>query len=322
MNHKQIRKFLSCLGADPGETYESEKWITTSCPLAPWTHDSGKDSNPSFAIACKPGGESWFHCFTCEKGDLLFLIQLLKKYGAKKPKYDLRKALELLADEEEDDVLITIKDFEAPPPHKELILPWDEAWLDTFFKASAVPVAMEYLNGRNVGGGMVESLDIRWDGSRECVSFPIRDWDGRLCGLRGRRISGGYYDYGGPDNHRNKQVWYGEHSLDTSKPVVMVESVFDLASTARVYENIAAPLSVGIGKAKAKRMESALQLVTLFDNGVGGDKARAIIDKYLPSSNRVHCCPPKHRDDPGEMTVEELCKVLSPHVKLTVDMVA
>lgn len=320
MNHLQIRKFLKALGSDPGETYEHEQWVVASCPLAPWTHDSGTDANPSFAINCKPNGESYFHCFTCRSGDLLRLLELLKNYGAKKPKYNIRVAMAVLAEEEEDNVSLDIKDFDAPPLDIIKTVPWDEDWLDTFWKAVNVPVAMGYLNGRDVDEERALDLDIRWDGSREAVCFPVRDFEGQLVGLRGRRIDGGYYDYGGPKNHRNKLVWYGEERITFSRPVLLVESVFDFASAIRVYGNILAPLTVGISEPKIKRIGAALDVVTLFDNGKGGDKARDLIDKYLPSSIRVHCNPPEHRDDPGEMTVKELCKVLADKLKITVDI--
>ena len=250
MNHQQIRKFLKALGSDPGETYEHEQWIVTSCPLAPWTHDSGTDSNPSFAINCKPSGESYYHCFTCKSGDLLSLLQLLKGYGAQKPKYNIKEAMEVLAEEEEDDVSLDIKDFDAPSPDIIETVPWPNDWLDTFWKATQVPAAMEYLNGRNVDEGTTVPLDIRWDGSKEALCFPVRDWVGRLVGLRGRRIEGGYHDYAGPLNHRNKLVWYGEHNVMLDAPVLIVESVFDFASAWRVYKNIVAPLSVGMSPAK------------------------------------------------------------------------
>ncbi len=319
MNHIQIRKFLKALGSDPGETYEHEQWIVASCPLAPWTHDSGTDANPSFAINCKPNGESHFHCFTCRSGDLLRLLELLRSYGAKKPKYNIKAAMEVLAEEEESDVTLDIKDFDEPPLDLIKTVPWPEDWLDTFWKAINVPVAMEYLNGRNVDKETAVALDIRWDGQKSAVCFPVRDWDGRLVGLRGRRIEGGYHDYGGPLNHRNKLVWFGESTVDLEAPVLMVESVFDVSSAWRVYKNIVAPFSVGMSPAKMTRMYGALDIVTLFDNGKGGDKARDLIESYFDSAVKVHCKPPEHRDDPGEMTVEELCNVLEDKLKLTID---
>lgn len=314
MTPSQVQSFLAALGAT--NVQPRGGWVSASCPLAPWTHDSGTDSNPSFAISCKPGKESIFNCYACEHGDLLHLVQLLKKYGAKKPRYDLRRALEVLA-EDDGDITLAIKDYDQTwKEDKEEIIPWSESWLSTFMPAWKVPLAMEYLNGRSVSGKLAELYDIRWDGGRECVSFPVRDFEGRLCGLRGRRLGGGYYDYGGPLGHRNKQVWLGEERVDLSRTVVFVESVFDAVSVARVYGNVAAPLTVGMSKAKVRRMESALDIVTLFDNGKGGDKARKLVDKYLPSSLRVHLLPPKHCSDPGDMTVEELHKVLNGRVNL------
>lgn len=322
MNHLQIRQFLKALSSDPGPTYANEEWITAPCPLAPWTHDSGKDSNPSFAINCKPGGESHFHCFTCKSGDLLYLIQLLKGYGAQKPKYNIAEAMKvLMAEEDEQLTLEPIKEFDEPPPKKDVVIPWDEEWLDMFKPATLVPKAREYLYGRNVSEGMQKYLDIRWDLPRECVAFPIRDWGGRLVGLRGRRIAGGYYDYGGPHDHRNKLVWYGEDRVSPDeRPVVFVESVFDVASVARCYRRVLAPLTVGMSRSKVMRMAGCLEIVTLFDNGAGGDKARGLVDKYLAGGRSIlHLKPPTGCSDPGDMTEEQVCNLLNGVAKLPLD---
>ena len=61
MNPVEVKEFLRCLNTAPKDSYNPGEWIVAPCPLAPWKHDSGTDSNPSFAI--KTGPEDAFNCF-------------------------------------------------------------------------------------------------------------------------------------------------------------------------------------------------------------------------------------------------------------------
>jgi hypothetical protein len=196
---------------------------------------------------------------------------------------------------------------------------WPEHFLDNFMPAWLVPKAMAYLRGRRVKRDTARALNILWDLQRGTVCFPVRNWDGDLVGLRGRYLvdSGARYhdyDYQGT---RNKFPWYGESTVDLDYPVLMVESVFDYASAYRVYKNILAPLTVGLSKEKCSRVQHAFEVVTLFDNGVGGDKGRSKITQGLPSSVVTNLRCPAGRDDPGDMKKKELWEVLKGHIVLT-----
>ena len=297
----------------------SGEWARVCCPLSVWTHDSGSDSHPSCAISYGDNIESAFNCYACEAGDLHKLITLLDNYGATKPRYDLRQATRLWADEESGDAsMVFMDDSELANAHMENL--WPESFLDGFMQAYKVPMAMEYLNARKVSQKVALALDIRWDLSRRTVCFPVRNWQGELVGMRGRYIStngGGprYHDYG-YRGHRNKLTWYGEHLIDLDKTVLMVESVFDFTSCYRVYRNILAPLTVGLGPAKLRRVRNAFEIVTLFDNGKGGDKGRSKLSEGLPESIITHLLPPAHADDPGDMKKKELRKVLKKYIVL------
>lgn len=313
MNLDQITQFALAVGTKV-ESRGSE-WVQCKCPLAPWTHDSGKDSHPSFAFSYGDNIESVFNCFTCESGDLHHLIALLERYGAKPPKYDLHTARKMWLDEESGDSAMVFTEEERVDNEEEDVV-FPEKWLDTFVPAVKAPMAMEYLNARSVSKKVATALDIRWDTKRRCVAFPIRNWEGELVGLRGRYIepnSGArYHDYG-YRGIRNKLPWYGEHTVHLDKPVVMVESVFDYASVYRVYRNILAPLSVGLSAAKCRRVRNAHEIYTLFDTGRGGDKGRDKLSKNLTDSGSVitHLFCPDHRDDPGEMKKKELRLLLN-----------
>ena len=316
MNLEQVRQFALAVGTSV-ETVSGD-WARVSCPLSFWTHDSGNDSNPSCAISYGDNIESAFNCYACEAGDLHKLITLLEGYGAKKPRFDLRQATTLWADEESGQAtMVFMDDSDLANAHAQTI--WPESFLEGFMQAWKVPMAMEYLNTRKVSQKVALALDIRWDLTRRTVCFPVRDWQGQLVGMRGRYIVPGdgprYHDYG-HRGQRNKLSWYGENLVDVDRPVVMVESVFDFTSVWRVYRNILAPLTVGMGPAKLRRVRNAFEIVTLFDNGKGGDKGRSKISEGLPESIITHLLPPAHADDPGDMTKKELRKVLKKHIVL------
>jgi len=316
MNLEQVRQFSLAVGTKV-ETVSGE-WARVKCPLSSWTHDSGSDSNPSCAISYGENMESAFNCYACEAGDLHKLITLLDHHGAKKPRYDLKQAVKLWADEESgESAMVFMDDSELANAHTEKL--WPESFLEGFMPAYKVPMAMEYLNARKVSQKVAITLDIRWDLARRAVCFPVRNWQGELVGMRGRYINGGdgprYHDYG-YRGIRNKLAWYGEHTVDLDSPVLMVESVFDFASAFRVYHNILAPLTVGLGPAKLRRVRNAFEIVTLFDNGRGGDKGRNKITEGLPDSIITHLLPPSHADDPGDMKKKELRRVLKKYIVL------
>jgi hypothetical protein len=316
MNKEQVKQFALAVGTRVESV--SGQWARCKCPLAPWTHDSGGDSHPSFGIQYGDNIESAFNCYACEAGTLHKLIVLLDGFGASKPKYDLKQAVNLWADEESGDAPMVFMD-EQVSEHPLADKIWPENFLDSFMLAWKVPIAMEYLNARKVRTKLARTLDIRWDLQRRAVCFPVRNWQGKLVGLRGRYINpdngARYHDYG-YRGHRNKLPWYGENTVDLDKPVLMVESVFDFASACRVYKNCLAPLTVGLSADKCRRVRNIQEIVTLFDNGRGGDKGRNKIDKHLAEAIRTHVLPPATKDDPGEMTKKELRRALKKHIVL------
>lgn len=314
MDKDKIVHFLSCVGVGSGSLQITQEWVRAPCVLAPWTHDSGKDSHPSFAVKVAPNGESHYNCFTCGTGDLYGLILELSKHKAPSPKYNLRGALDILAMEMEEGVTQSLVDWqEGKEVYKEIV--WPEDWLASFMFAYTVPEAMAYLKSRGVDSTLAAALGLRWDSSRKTVCFPVRNWEGKLVGMRGRYIypneSGVRFHLYKYHGEHSKLVWYGEDTVDVTKEVVLVESVFDYASVYRVYKNILAPLSVGMSKDKVSRISGALYITTLFDRGKGGDTARKQVSKYLTDAVIVHKLPPEGCSDPGDMNEDEIREALS-----------
>lgn len=336
MDKNAVRMFAGFIGTKI-DMISSQGWAQCKCPLARWLHDSGKDSNPSAAIKVVPGGISRFTCFTCESHDLSGLLMRMRELGAKGTKYNFKDAMKLVAVEEEESLVPIIKDYEATlygeddDGNNDATFP--EEWLASFVPAYKVERAVAYLRRRGLSDHLIHELDIRWDSGRRTVCFPLRDQYGTLCGLRGRRVAPtedqpSYHMYKTTEDPKtgryNRRVWLGENTVDWERPVVMVESVFDYAAVLPVYANVVAPLTVGMSDKKVRRMAGALDIVTLFDKGTGGNKARKLIDKHLPGNNRKHLIPggPSRADpseeatDPGEMRMTEIYKILEGHVPL------
>lgn len=315
MDSKSIVEFLGHLKAK--NVHARGKWVQCSCPLAPWNHDTGKDASPSFAVRVEPHKESYFNCFVCHAGKLSELLVTLQHNKAHLQGYDLAAAWKLLDIEDAQKVNLHIKDWGATDDvEPEYVIP--DSWLQSFKIAWDVPMAREYLQSRMVTHDIAQEFDIRWDRSRRTVCFPVRNRDGELVSMRGRRVlpedaAIPYHVYAYME-HQNGQAWLGENTVDYNRPVLMVESVFDATSVARVYKNTVAPMSVGINAARMKRMASCTDVVTLFDQGMGGNKARAIVEHHLKGALIKHLMPTKK--DPGCMEKDELCLLLSPFLKI------
>ena len=80
MNMQEITEFLRLIGAKNIQQDEARGWVRASCPLAPWQHEGGDDSKPSFGIKV-PESETevpYYHCFTCQSnGQLPKLVTAL-----------------------------------------------------------------------------------------------------------------------------------------------------------------------------------------------------------------------------------------------------
>ena len=321
MKKSEVVGFLKCLNVPRNKIKAAgDKWVSCPCPLSQWSHSNQTDRNPSFGVSVSPMGESHYHCFTCGSGDLLSLVQQLSAYGVDTPQYDIPQALILLSNEDEGDVSLDIDDWREDYNDRVEDTVWPESWVESFAPAVNVPIASEYLERRSVGQEATVHLELRYDTQLNTICFPVRNWAGSLVGLRGRRVAPGdgeprykAYKYKGT---YNPLVWYGEHRVDIEKPVLLVESVFDYASAIRVYENILAPMCSSINRQQIERVGALVDIVTLFDNGAGGDRARGTIDQRLVHVVKQHCYPPEGCSDPGDMTTTQLQATLRDYLPL------
>jgi hypothetical protein len=225
---------------------------------------------------------------------------------------DIKSALEIALEEEEDDETEGILDYDETMQSKvgELV-EFPMVWLNSFNSAKGHP----YLKGREVPDCVVDDLNIKFDFQRQTVCFPVMDFHGRCYGLHGRDVTGEAqlryyaYDYQG---HRNPQIWMNEDKLDLDEPVVVVEGPFDLLRIYEVYPNVAAGLMGSMPDAKYKRLRDAAEIVTYFDIGTGGDRGRERAEKHFKKLG-VKCShiePEEEYGDAGETPLQVIAENL------------
>jgi len=318
MKLKAIESIFRILGT-PKVTIHND-WVLGKCAFAKFKHSGGVDNNPSFSIQLNDKGVSRYHCFSCgSSGDVMGMAMELSDLCRTNSYrgFDL-KTLMLLCAEELDEVELT--DATIPEYTHQTITPkvdydFPDWWYSGFSKAMSSEVARAYLSTREITPEVVEELNLGWDAKQRRVVFPFYNSEGLLCGVNGRAVSPNtklrYYQYQF-EGKTNLHLWYGENWMDLDRPLIVTESVFDLASIKRVYSNVVAAFTCSFSKEKALRLGDAVEIITIFDAGEGGDRARDTIKKHLGSLVTKQITP---ESDAGDATDEWLLEVLRPHVK-------
>lgn len=328
MNHETIKQVAELLGADNVKPPSSSGWVQFNCPFAPWDHEKATDNTPSFGFCVVDDGESPAHCWSCNfSGSLTNVIQQLK---FRKADLDFKELMEIAQVEFDGGTLPSLPDVEIEP-HK--LYPFPEKWLKSFPPVAESGLGTHYLQTRKGGPvphSVIEMLDLRWDPFRNRVCFPIRGANGTLYGLHGRAVKSSEelkylaYNYQG---RLNPQVWLGEETVDWDRPVVMAESVFDLARVKQVYRNVISPLKAGVNELMLSRVKSAFEIVTLFDPDKAGGIARKKVGEWAKFDKGVkRIVRHAHLDDyvdengkakdGGDLCVEEMADVLGDYVPL------
>ena len=324
MKAAKVRDFLQALGCKVPSSQHRWGWVVSNCPLGPWRHEKGSSSPEVFGVR-REQGDARTNCFSCgwhgSMSDLVMEMRMLNKH---KPLITIKWAdANALIDEAEADLELNLDSpglEEVLFGQREGLHEFPEWWLHSFAPVAEVAWACEYLADRRVTPAMALALDLRADTKEKRVCFPVRGFGGDLLGLHGRAIVEGVdprYRMYQHAKQNNPIVWLGENWIDPARPIVVVEGPFDLASVMRVYANVTSPLFVNPSLEKIKRMSDALEWITLYDRGKGGDAGRARVSKFLHKDHVIHHLqPPAGRKDPGVMTEAELREILSPFVQL------
>lgn len=323
MNKELIKQFGLAIRVGQMRINKKAGWVQVKCPLAPWRHKSGRDKNPSFGLYFHPSKMSKAHCFSCGfVGDLHELVTAIKTLSKNDRTYDYKKALQLIALEEEGGGLAFGYGDEDESTRPNEIHLFKDDWLRSFTPAIKVEAAMAYAAKRGVPEWVVKELKLRYDSREKRICFPVRDFEGRLVGFHGRGIKKKvvppyrmYTDtYPAKGGKNNPQCWYGESWVDWEKPVVIVESVFDLVAVYEFYKNVICPLTAEITEDKIKRLGDMQRAILMFDGDVAGRRASLKMKKYLPKVKFKDVYLPEG-EDAGSIGKTEIVKILKKHLK-------
>lgn len=325
MNRPQIEQWLLALGSKAESTSTSD-WVHGPCPFAHWNHEKGVDSNPSFGVQLGPG-ESKTYCLACGASGKQYEIMLKLRYLGLE--FDFNTAAQLVYAAEDGGEIAELPDpyekqfDEKASPH--LYPEWlADAFEPAYFTQEHTlltggghteKIVHPYLASRGMPFEIAKKLNMRYDPHRLRVLFPILDWRGRLRGLHGRAVClpcGGdewestipykMYPY---ENQTNAHIWLGEQWADADTPLVVAESVFDLARVLEIYPNVVSPLTATLSAVKIARLRKASRVITLFDSDKAGERARLKLTQGLPTTTVKHVVLPPGTDA-GEHTADEL----------------
>jgi hypothetical protein len=317
MNSDRVHAFINSLGGKVTAT--TSTWVTCTCLFAKWKHNGGVDNNPSSGMTIKESEDSHYNCFTCgEQGGSYEVYKKIKHFASGKeyPNIKLRDALAIVSLDEDEDMGITFPDYEVEVAKKNKPLtPFDEGWYKAYLTAYKHP----YTKERGISSKVAKEIDIRVDTIYHRLLFPVRTWDGVLAGVHGRSFIKGanprYYAYAYKE-FRNPTVWMGEHHTDLDEPLILVEGQFDYAKVLKHYPNVLAGLTTQMQKGKLKRILNASEIITIFDNGTGGDKGRELITVTFTMIPVTHVLVPSPYRDLGEMPNKKVHKLLSSFLEL------
>ncbi len=287
MNLEQGRAFLECLGVKQSKMKSDAKWLRCSCPLARWTHQHHKDSNPSFALSLDSTQAPFYTCFTCFSGSAEDLLQTLELYTRETPElqhmYNFARAHEILDDAEL--MLPVLGEYTegVTDDHKQFA-PWPEVYLESFIRANQHLSSAEYLIApkdhfnefgqkcRAIPLEKVIEFDLRYDSSRGMVVFPYRDAYGRLAGMRGRSLTEKkHYDYTWQGVNNAGLVWYNEQCLDTLPGwVVVVEGQIDALRVSERWPKVVANMTAKPSTSKLEKLMHAQGTILIPDADAGG----------------------------------------------------
>lgn len=313
MKHNRIIELLQTFDFDYRPPSYGSEWFKIKCPFSEFTHEHGTDNKPSFGIS-ESEGPSRYNCFSCgERGWLIDLPLSLQKHT--KDSKTLNPIFEFIKNHDLEHVDITKPIEFTGHTKKDIVetLPWPEDYLDSFINVADNDHAIRYLFSRGLDARTIKGLGIVYDPRQNRVCFPFRDNDGSLAGLHGRAINPRdklkYLAYKHNDTY-NPHIWVNQHRIDTNKPVILVESVFDLASVYRVYNNVICSRSATIPYSMLFTIPKCPYIVTLYDNDEAGERSREFFKRNLSSANLIQIKPISGKKDPGEMSAPEVRSLL------------
>lgn len=325
MTPERAKTFLMAIGRP--NAIQRGSWVTSSCPLALWTHKSGKDSTPSFGLSL--GKNSRYNCFACGKGSVEELLGAVELYAKDSSLgLDFKLARSMLDEEFQEEVSMP-EYLEFPSSEEQEFQELPEYWLESFQSIHEFPEAVLWLAKRDNGLGVPvyqwSEFDLKYDPSRSMVVAPFRNVFGKLAGARGRSILSGvtgwqkHWDYSWNKIRNTRLVWFNEQALQYEGPVVVVEGQFDCMRVSEKYRKVVANLTALPTWPKMQRLLQSNAVILICDNDEAGEKAEKEY-RYFCTSNNLFLSVlslPIDVKDPGECHPDWLYEQIKPLLGLT-----
>lgn len=229
MDNRDLEKLLEGLGCK--QIRSRGKWLKATCPMAPWTHSSGVDKHPSFALGLEGDAKGHFGCLACNRrGTVVDLLFTMQKLSGRSYSHLMDYARGFLIPESDDlsDKLKTATYLPRPPrsvagielparmadvleAEPPVIIP--ESALEPF--QFIPPPIMDFLRDlRGLSDDSIHRWGLCWHPGRRRVILPVRDLDGKLVCLTGRSVD----EYNRPKylhstGFKKELYLFGEHHV-------------------------------------------------------------------------------------------------------------
>lgn len=264
-------------------------WVSLRCPLAQWTHTTGRDSRASAGISIQPNNTSVFNCMTCHtKLPLQGLIARYAEYTG--------DDLEDLIAELEDEAYLGPRDIPAwgatRGTQEVEPVPLDKnIYLDLYDSAAGHP----YLASRGIDDETAELLQLKLDPAdpadgEERILIPVFGPNGDLFGFSGRATRNipktdkrtlKVRDYAGLKKAHNL---LGSHLVATHKPpyILLMEGLFDYVNAwQQGYPGMAVMHSTFTEHQARIVRDIGLPVYLFYDNDAAGKDGAEIAGKML-----------------------------------------
>ena len=323
MERAEVHEFIKEVLGPATFMVDMEGWVSIRCPLAPWTHSTGQDTNPSAGVSVSPHGTSVFNCFTCHcKGPLPYLLKKLEMYTGDDWGH-------LIGPLEHGEFFGgSLPEWGEKAVHKDTLVPIDaELYLNLYDSAAGHP----YLQRRGVSDDTAELLGLMLDPEDsegdERILFPVYGVDKNLYGLSGRAVYPDarlkVRDYHGL---KKRLLLLGSHLVDRKKDryVILVEGLFDYAVMREYGQPAMAFMSSTLTVPQAEIVKDiGLPVYFFHDRDAAGidarDNAKELLWKHVPVMGVQY---PKRKlrnkrtgevrelKDPAELRQEEVSEML------------
>jgi len=263
--------------------------IYVSCPFAPYSagHKNAMDNKPSMGILVRENEGCLVHCFACEES-ASSLVTLCQKLAIHNPEmfYPLiQRASEI----EYVDVEAVVSDVPEYAGRGERLAA--RAHIHIFDETTYEPFSRRwhpYLAERGLTKDTAKRWESGYDHKFKRVTFPIRDFDGHLCGVVGRGIHNQRPKYMQYTDFDAQNFLFGAQLVRPNTVVVVVEGIFDAIVADQIlrahsdHYSVVAVMGSHMSRVQASQIvHCAVEVVLAFDPDQAGQEATSLATSLL-----------------------------------------